>query len=194
MNANSTFGSHGYFLGISVSNVEIRKEILFILSKTPNESDNSSSNDSSEESSMSISTEHTTSISSSSSDENVDLLYFPLMEHLTSGSKRYRINDYLESVDLWTEQEFKENLRLSRRSTLHLINKKYEFEQSEHFLKHAFGMKPISAKISLLFFMVHVKLISNTEPLRTMSDTFDDHRKIILLYVNLFELKEVLTM
>ncbi|KAL6253782.1 hypothetical protein P5V15_015595 [Pogonomyrmex californicus] len=46
------------------------------------------------------------------------------MEHLTSGSKRHRINDYLEIVDLWTEQEFKENLRLSRRSALHLIGKK----------------------------------------------------------------------
>ncbi|XP_011647517.1 uncharacterized protein LOC105433771 [Pogonomyrmex barbatus] len=86
------------------------------------------------------------------------------MEHLTSGSKRHRINDYLEIVDLWTEQEFKENL--SRRSALHLID---EFEQSEHFPKHVFG-KPISAKISFLLFLW---FMSNTESLRTMSDRFD---------------------
>ncbi|KAL6258157.1 hypothetical protein P5V15_010080 [Pogonomyrmex californicus] len=89
------------------------------------------------------------------------------MEHLTSGSKKHRINDYLEIVDLWTEQEFKENLRLSRLSALHLID---EFEQSEHFPKHAFGMKPISAKISFLLFLW---FMSNTKLLRTMSDRFD---------------------
>jgi len=93
------------------------------LFETSNVNDSSSSDDSSEESSMNISTEHTTSISSSSGDEDTDLLYFPLMEYLTSGSRRHRINDYLEIIDLWTEREFKEHLRLSRRSVLQLISK-----------------------------------------------------------------------
>jgi len=73
---------------------------------------------------MNSSMEHTTSISSSSGDEDADLLYFPLMEYLTSGSRRHRINDYLEIINLWTEREFKEHLRLSRRSVLQLIGKK----------------------------------------------------------------------
>jgi len=39
-----------------------------------------------------------------------------------------------------------------------------EFEQSEHIPKHTFG---ISAKVSFIFFLW---FMSNTEPLRTMSD------------------------
>ncbi|XP_018373892.1 PREDICTED: LOW QUALITY PROTEIN: putative nuclease HARBI1 [Trachymyrmex cornetzi] len=101
------------------------------------------------------------------SDEDVDLLYFPLMEYLTSGTRRYRIYEYIEIIDLWTEQEFKEHLRLPRHLVLHLID---EFEQSEHFPKHAFGTKPISGKINILLFLW---FMSNTEPLRTMSDRFD---------------------
>lgn len=140
----------------------IKEEILFNLLKTSNESNSSSSDDSSEES---ISTEHNTSISSSSSDD--DLLYFPLMEYLTSGNRRHRINNYLDIVNLWTEREFKEHLRLSRRTVLHLID---EFEQSEYIPKHTFGIRPISAKVSFLLFLW---FMSNTEPLRTISDRFD---------------------
>jgi len=70
---------------------------------------------------MNSSMEHTTSISSLSGDEDADLLYFPLMKYLSSGSRRHRINDYLKIINLWTERKFKEHLRLSRRSVLQLI-------------------------------------------------------------------------
>ncbi|XP_039313249.1 putative nuclease HARBI1 [Solenopsis invicta] len=147
-------------------NQRIKIEILFVLCKTaPNANDSSSTDDSSKESSMNISTD--TSISFSTSDEDVDMLYFPLMEYLTSGNRRHRINNYIEIVDSWTEQEFKEHLRLSRCTALHLIDK---FEQSEHMPKQTFGMKPISAKLSFLLFLW---FMSNTEPLRTISDRFD---------------------
>lgn len=96
-----------------------------------------------------------------------DMLLLPLIYHLMNNRRRHRIENYLQIVDLWTDQEFKENLRLTRHSASVLIT---ELELSGIIPSHSFGIKPISAKLSFLLFLWYM---ANTEPLRTMSDRFN---------------------
>lgn len=103
----------------------------------------------------------------SSEEQNEDLMLFPLIRHLMNGRRRHRVEHYLQIADLWTEDEFKQHLRLNRQTASILIE---ELELSGFIPSHPFGMKPISAKLSFLLFLWH---IANTKPLRTMSDRFN---------------------
>lgn len=82
-----------------------------------------SSSSSSIDSDMSESnnTEDSTSSSSDDGDGNEDLLLFPLMLHLTSGERRQRIANYLQIIDSWTDEEYKQHLRLNRYTASKLI-------------------------------------------------------------------------
>ncbi|XP_018359046.1 PREDICTED: putative nuclease HARBI1 [Trachymyrmex cornetzi] len=100
-------------------------------------------------------------------DDGDSTLYFPLMRYLFSGRKRYRVEQYLEIVESWTEQEFKEHMRLPRQIVFLLIA---EFETSVFMPNHLYGSKPISAKLSIFIFLW---FMANTEPIRTISDRFD---------------------
>jgi len=80
--------------------------------------DNSSISDCSNSSLSSI----TVSNKSSSSEENEEcLLLFPLIKHLISGRKRHWVEDYINTVDSWTDLEFKEHLRIKRTTAILLI-------------------------------------------------------------------------
>lgn len=68
----------------------------------------------------------TVSNKSSSSKENEEcLLLFFLMKHLISGRKRHRVEDYINTVDSWTDSEFKEHLRINRITAILLIGNIY---------------------------------------------------------------------
>lgn len=77
----------------------------------------SSSSSSLNESSSSDSTD---SIKSSSS-EDEDLLLFPLLKFLTSGQRRHRVKNYLELINSWTNEEFKQHMRINRQTAQMLI-------------------------------------------------------------------------
>jgi len=79
-------------------------------------STSSSSNDESDSS-----TDTLQDITNSSSSEDEDLLLFPLMKFLTSGQRRHRIQNYLQIIDSWSDQEFKEHLRINRCTASKLI-------------------------------------------------------------------------
>lgn len=67
-------------------------------------------------------------LSNSSTECNwTDALYFPLIRYLTSGTKRTKVENYLAIVESWTDLEFKEHLRLSRRTAYQLIGKRNTF-------------------------------------------------------------------
>lgn len=100
-------------------------------------------------------------------EDNDDALLLPLLHYIINGQRRHRIEDYLQVIDSWTEQEFKQHLRLTRGTATMLI---HELEISHYIPSHSFGMKPVSAKLSFLLFLWY---IANTEPLRTMSDRFN---------------------
>ncbi|KYN21772.1 PREDICTED: putative nuclease HARBI1 [Trachymyrmex cornetzi] len=105
--------------------------------------------------------------STDNNEDDNDAFFFPLIKYLTSGHKRQKVKNYLEIVASWTNSEFKEHLRLSRRATYKLID---ELQQSPYIPNHSFGMKPISAELSFIIFLW---FLSNTEPLRTIADRFD---------------------
>ncbi|XP_071581856.1 putative nuclease HARBI1 [Temnothorax nylanderi] len=139
--------------------------ILCQLIETPNLSSSSDSTDSSEMQELDSSSSG--SITSSSSDEeHADLLFFPLLHYLTTGRRRHQITNYLSIIDSWTDEEFKEHLRLNRHTAQKLID---ELQLSNFIPSHLFGKIPISAKLSFLLFLWY---IANTEPLRTMADRF----------------------
>lgn len=54
------------------------------------------------------------------SDEEEDTLFFPLMQYLIR-LRRKRVDDYLHIIDSWTDTEFKNRMRLSRKTTYRLI-------------------------------------------------------------------------
>lgn len=63
------------------------------------------------------------SYKSESSDEyedDEDRLFFPLMQYLIR-LRRKRVDDYLHIIDSWTDTEFKNRLRLSRKTAYRLI-------------------------------------------------------------------------
>jgi len=43
------------------------------------------------------------------------------MKFLTSGQRRHRIQNYLQIIDSWSDQEFKEHLRINRCTASKLI-------------------------------------------------------------------------
>lgn len=96
-----------------------------------------------------------------------DALYFPLIKILMFGVRKTRVQNYLVIIESWTDSEFKEHLRLSRRTAYQLI---HEIEQSPFIPHHSFGIKPISGKLS---FFIFLWFMANTEPLRTVADRFN---------------------
>lgn len=54
------------------------------------------------------------------SDNDDDSLFFPLMQYLVR-LRRKRVDDYLHIIDSWTDSEFKNRLRLSRKTAYRLI-------------------------------------------------------------------------
>lgn len=102
------------------------KKIMYHLIETPNLSSSSDSTDSSEIQELDSSSSG--SITSSSSDEeNVDLLFFPLMRYLTSNRRRHRITNYLSIIDSLRNEEFKEHFRLNRNIAQNLIGIKHVY-------------------------------------------------------------------
>lgn len=94
--------------------------IVYQLIETPNLSTSSDSTNSSEMQELDSSSSG--SITSSSSDEeHADLLFFPLLHYLTTGRRRHSITNYLLIIDSWTNEEFKEHLRLNRHTAQKLI-------------------------------------------------------------------------
>lgn len=97
--------------------------IVHQLIETSNLSTSSDSTDSSEIQESNSSSSGSI-ISSSSDEEHTDLLFFPLLHYLTTGRRRHRITNYLLIIDSWTNEEFKEHLRLSRDTAQKLIGMK----------------------------------------------------------------------
>lgn len=62
----------------------------------------------------------TDDISDSSDSEEDDLLLF-LMRFLMNNKRKRHIENYLDIVDSWSDLEFKEHLRISRRTAVKLI-------------------------------------------------------------------------
>ncbi|KAG6459505.1 protein ALP1-like [Manduca sexta] len=106
----------------------------------------------------------------SSDDENEvddeDRLFFPLMQYLIR-LRRKRVDDYLHIIDSWTDSEFKNRLRLSRKTAYRLID---ELEKSGFIASHKFGLKPLEPK---LCFYIFLSFIANTEPLTPIATRFD---------------------
>lgn len=67
----------------------------------------------------SSSSDTTDNIKSSSEDE--DLLLFPLLKFLTNGQRRHRIKNYLELINSWSNEEFKQHMRINRHTAQMLI-------------------------------------------------------------------------
>ena len=87
------------------------------LMEKPNLIISSSSSSSLNESSSSDSTDNM----KSSSSEDEDLLLFPLLQFLTSGQRRHRIKHYLEIIYSWSNEEFKQHMRINRQTAQMLI-------------------------------------------------------------------------
>jgi len=97
----------------------MKRKIIFCLIETAeiSDSDTSSSN---------ISEFSNMSTEDSWTDEE-DMLFFLLFKHLSFGVKRRKVENYLTIVESWSNSEFKEHLRLSRRTAYQLIRKKKTF-------------------------------------------------------------------
>lgn len=65
---------------------------------------------------------HDDSSETEDQDNDTDTLFFPLMQYLIR-LRRRRVDDYLHIVDSWTDTEFKNRLRLSRKTAYRLIGK-----------------------------------------------------------------------
>jgi len=85
-----------------------RRKIIVKIMETPDNDTSSTS-----ESSIILNSSTNSATSTSNEEESKDVLLFPLMHHLMSIRKRHRIENYLQVVDSWTNQEFKEHLRLN---------------------------------------------------------------------------------
>lgn len=55
-------------------------------------------------------------------DGEADKLFFPLMQYLLR-LRRKRVDDYLHIADSWTDSEFKNRFRLSRKTAYQLIGR-----------------------------------------------------------------------
>ncbi|XP_026742638.1 protein ALP1-like [Trichoplusia ni] len=100
------------------------------------------------------------------SDNDDDSLFFPLMQYLVR-LRRKRVDDYLHIIDSWTDSEFKNRLRLSRKTAYRLID---ELEKSGFIASHKFGLKPLEPKLCIYIFL---SFIANTEPLTPIATRFD---------------------
>ncbi|XP_063620121.1 uncharacterized protein LOC134792749 [Cydia splendana] len=98
--------------------------------------------------------------------EEEDTLFFPLMQYLIR-LRRRRVDDYLHIVDSWTDGEFKNRMRLSRKTAYRLID---DLEKSGFIASHKFGLKPLEPK---LCFYIFLSFIANTEPLTPIATKFD---------------------
>lgn len=104
--------------------------------------------------------------SSDEYDDDEDRLFIPLMQYLIR-LRRKRVDDYLHIIDSWTDPEFKNRLRLSRKTAYRLIG---ELEKSGFIASHKFGLKPLEPK---LCFYIFLSFIANTEPLTPIATRFD---------------------
>lgn len=52
-----------------------------------------------------------------------DPIFFPLIQNVIFGNRRYRVENYLQLVESWTNMEFQEHLRLPRNIAYQLIGK-----------------------------------------------------------------------
>ncbi|XP_066585161.1 uncharacterized protein [Prorops nasuta] len=127
----------------------------------------SSSNSSGSSNSNNILAINDESSDASSVIEERDDILFPLLQFLLNGRRRHRVDNYIETVHQWTDEEFKEHLRLRRHTAYVLI---HELESSEVLPQHNFGRRVITAEWS---FLIYLWYMSNTEPLRTIADRFD---------------------
>ncbi|XP_046964809.1 protein ALP1-like [Vanessa cardui] len=102
----------------------------------------------------------------SEDEDEEDRLFFPLMQYLVR-LRRNRVDDYLHIVDSWTDTEFKNRLRISRKTAYRLID---DLEKSGFIAQHKFGLKPLEPK---LCFYIFLSFIANTEPLTPIASRFD---------------------
>ncbi|XP_039305489.1 putative nuclease HARBI1 [Solenopsis invicta] len=96
-----------------------------------------------------------------------DPIFFSLMQGLIFGNRRNRVQNYVHLVESWTNIEFQEHLRLRRNTVYQLVD---DIQESGFIPQNSFGMKPITAKVSVFIFLW---FMANTEPLRTIADRFD---------------------
>lgn len=99
------------------------EEVFVQLMETSNLSSSSTSTNSNNIDESDSSSENTISISSG--EEEIDVLLFPLMYYLITGRRKHRIENYIQVVDSWTSQEFKEHLRLTQNTAFRLIGIEY---------------------------------------------------------------------
>lgn len=83
--------------------------------ETPNLSSSSTSTNSNTDESDSTSENNI----STSEEENKDLL-FPLMRYLITGRRRHRIENYIQVVDSWTDQEFKKQFTVNTKHCIQI--------------------------------------------------------------------------
>ncbi|CAH2086687.1 unnamed protein product [Euphydryas editha] len=133
--------------------------ILFLAETLPDSSDDSDS------SSWSDICDIRSEFSEDDDDEE-DRLFFPLMQYLIR-LRRKRVDDYLHIVDSWSDTEFKNRLRISRKTAYRLID---DLEKSGFIASHKFGLKPLEPK---LCFYIFLSFIANTEPLTPIASRFD---------------------
>lgn len=125
-----------------------------------------SSSSSSSDTSSDTSSNATNTDTNESVDDGQDIL-LPIMQLLFRGERRYRIQNYLDTVNRWSDAEFREHLRLERLVAYEQID---ALSRSEYIPSHDFGKPKITAEWSFLMLLWYV---SNTEPLRTVADRFD---------------------
>lgn len=95
------------------------EKIIFSLAET-----HKSTSSSSTESHLSdLSSSEDASSLSNDNEEDVDVLLFSLMQYLNTGSRKIRVENYLQLVHSWTDEEFREHLRVNRHTALKLICK-----------------------------------------------------------------------
>ncbi|XP_004923242.2 uncharacterized protein LOC101744739 [Bombyx mori] len=99
-------------------------------------------------------------------DDEDDEIFFPPMQYFIR-LRRRRVDDYMHIIDSWTDAEFKNRMRLSRKTAFRLIG---ELDKSGFIASHKFGLKPLESK---LCFYIFLTFISNTEPLTPIATRFD---------------------
>lgn len=70
-------------------------------------------------------------------DNETDELFMPLIEYLTTGCRRQRVQNYLGIVKFWTDAEFKNNFRLLRTIAYHLISNYFKLATNKTLLYDA---------------------------------------------------------
>ncbi|XP_018315082.1 uncharacterized protein, partial [Mycetomoellerius zeteki] len=94
-------------------------------------------------------------------------LLFPLLQLLNNGRRRQHVEDFLHVVHAKSNEEFREDFRLTRPIVYQLVE---SLEISGFIPLHGFGKENKSAELCLL---MSLWFLNNKEPHRTLSNLFD---------------------